>query len=606
MDDAMRQFVAATTDLRRRFADDPRLGELNSELGLLLQQGDLDDAEQLCKRMAALAPERADLLYLQSIVAERSGRRIYALQLLRAAAKLAPAEPSIRHTLGDVLAKVGRFDEAVVEYERVVELKPDSPFLFFNLGVARQRQGDLQKAEEAYRRAIARNPDHAAAHSNLGQLLFSLNRHEEAAAACRRAVALDPGLVEAQINLGAVLTVLGQLDEAVEWYTRAIGARPDLPAAHNNLGSALFKLDRFEETIEHCRRAIALRPDYAQAHCNLAAALEQQGQFAEARDSYEEAIALDPDQVDAQWNRALFLLRVGDYARGWPAYEWRWRRKQQSPRYVSRPLWRGEPLAGRTILLQAEQGIGDTIQFVRYVPAVAAAGGRVVLAVQRPLRELMAANFESSTTTVASDDDPLPPFDLHCPLMTLPLAFGTTLDSIPSTRPYLTADAHIAGIWRDRIGMGKLLKVGLAWAGNVRHENDRNRSIAFQQLLPLLDIRAQWFSLQVGEHADDIAADPSQRIMSYSDLLTNFAETAGMISALDLIISVDTAVAHLAAALGKPVWLLIPFMPDWRWLADREDSPWYPTMRLFRQRTRGDWGEVLERVRIALSERSSS
>jgi tetratricopeptide (TPR) repeat protein len=600
-DDPLRQFVAATAGLRHRIARDPRVGLLQVELDLLLQQGNLDEAERVCKRMAAAAPERADVLYLQGIIAEKAGRRAESIQLLRSAAVLAPVESSIPHTLGDVLTSVGRLDEAVIEYERALELKPDSPILFFNLGIARQRQGEPQKAETAYRRAIALNPDHAAVHSNLGQLLLSLGRCEEAVETGRRALELDPDLVEAQINLGAALAELGQLAEACSWYRRAIRARPDFPSAHNNLGAALVKLDRVDEAVEHCRRAITLKPDYAQAHYNLGAALEQQGQFAAARASYDKAIALAPDLVDAQWNRALALLRDGDWVRGWPAYEWRWRRRHQPPRNESCPLWRGEPLAGHTILLHAEQGIGDTIQFVRYVPDVAASGVRIVLAVQQPLRELMTANFGRSATIITRGDVP-PPYDVQCPLLSLPLAFGTTLDSIPCEHPYLSADPIVTGQWRDRIGGGTQLKVGLAWAGSSQHVNDHNRSVAFAQLLPLHGTNAQWFSLQVGERADDVVADPFKRITNHSDLLTNFAETAGMIACLDLIVSVDTAVAHLAGALGKPVWLLVPFVPDWRWLTERDDSPWYPTLRLFRQREHGDWREVIQRVCAALSD----
>jgi hypothetical protein len=252
-------------------------------------------------------------------------------------------------------------------------------------------------------------------------------------------------------------------------------------------------------------------------------------------------------------------------------------------------------------VLYAEQGVGDTIQFVRYVPEVAACGGRVVVAVQAALRALVAENF-GHCATVITQDNAVPHYDVHCPLMTLPLTFDTTLDSIPSANAYLSADPVVAGRWRERIGTSRGLKVGLAWAGNSQHLDDKNRSIAFEQLLPLLDANVQWFSLQVGERSRDAARDPLKRIADYSNLLTNFAETAGMIASLDLVISVDTAVAHLAGALGKPVWLLLPFMPDWRWLMEREDSPWYPTARLFRQRERGNWREVVERVRAALTD----
>jgi len=403
-------------------------------------------------------------------------------------------------------------------------------------------------------------------------------------------------------NLGAVLAERGRLEEASGWYSRAIAERRDFADAHNNLGATLVKLDRAAEAEALHRRAIALKPAFADAHYNLGVALHDQGRFDEALQSYDEAARIKPDFVDARWNRAFLLLTKGRFAEGWSEHEWRWRRKQQPPRSFPEPLWKGEAAAGRTILLHFEQGIGDTLQFMRYAPIVAAGGARVLLQVQRPLARLVRGSVGRGIEVLA-DGDVLPPFDLHSPLLSLPLACGTAdIDSVPAQVPYVTADAASVARWRERIGTHDGLKVGLVWAGNPQHKNDRNRSVAIELLAQLLDAPGvHWYSLQVGERSADLARLPSGNIVNLADGLTDFAETAAAISALDLVISVDTAAAHLAGALGKPVWLLVPFTPDWRWLLGRADSPWYPTARLFRQPARGDWERVVSDVRVALA-----
>jgi len=350
--------------------------------------------------------------------------------------------------------------------------------------------------------------------------------------------------------------------------------------------------------------AIALKPDFADAHYNLGVALHGQGRFDEALTSYDEAARLNPEFVDARWNRAFLWLTMGRFAEGWREHEWRWRRKHQPPRSFPQPLWKGEPIAGRSILLHNEQGIGDTLQFVRYAPLVAAHGARVLVQVQRPLARLVRGSLDGGIEVLA-EGDLLPPFDLHAPLLSLPLAFATTLENVPARVPYLKTDAAAAARWRSRIGPAPGLKIGLVWAGNAQHKNDRNRSIALERLLPLIDeIKARWFSLQVGERAGDLARIASGKINNLADRFTDFGETAAAIDNLDLVISVDTAVAHLAGALGKPVWVLLPAVPDWRWLLGRADSPWYPTARLFRQPARGDWDSVMQALRTALRERA--
>jgi len=499
-----------------------------------------------------------------------------------------------------------KLDEAEEMLRALIAREPTGGMAWFLRGRVRHAQGDLDAAIDFLRKAIALEPRLVPAHSDLGIFLQNRGQLAEAEACFRRAIELAPRFAEAMSNLGAVLAERGRLEEATGWYNRAITERSDFADAHNNLGATMAKLDRVEEAEALHRRAIALKPEFADAHYNLGVALHGQGRFDEALASYDEAARLNPEFVDAHWNRAYLLLTMGRFAEGWSEHEWRWRRKQQPPRSFPEPLWKGEPISGRTILLHAEQGTGDALQFVRYAPLVAAGGARVLLQVPRPLRRLVRSSLDGSIDVLA-EGDLLPPFELHSPLLSLPLAFATTLDTIPARIPYLTADAATAARWRARIGTPAGLKIGLVWAGNAQHKNDRNRSIALERLLPLIgSIKARWFSLQVGERAGDLARVAPGRLENLADRFTDFAETAAAIDNLDLVISVDTAVAHLAGALGKPVWILLPAVPDWRWLLGRNDSPWYPTARLFRQAARGDWESVVSTLRDALQDLQSN
>jgi hypothetical protein len=311
---------------------------------------------------------------------------------------------------------------------------------------------------------------------------------------------------------------------------------------------------------------------------------------------------LRPDFAEAHWNEALLSLLTGDFSRGWAKYECRWKKEPLvlSKRNFSQPLWLGaDAIDGKTILLHSEQGFGDTIQFCRYVPLVAARGARIILEVQRPLQELM-TNL-ASAAQVISKGDPLPDFDLQCPLLSLPLAFGTRLETIPSAMPYLQTSVQALKDWQARLGPKVRPRIGVAWSGNPTHKNDQNRSISLRSLLPLLDIEATFVSLQKDIRHDDAAVlKEHSDILQFGDALKNFSDTAALISQLDLVISVDTSVAHLAGALAKPVWVLLPFIPDWRWLLDRDESPWYPTVRLFRQEDTRAWDSVIVRVHADL------
>ncbi len=590
------ELVAASTDdyvaIAARLARDlDRLDALRSGLRERLRASPLCDAPHFARAMEG---------------AYRALWRQWCATNAAATPPRGPARPDAPEeivaaeiTAGRLLAEK-KFTEAEAVLRDLTARVPQRAMPWFLLGRVRHALGDTDAAIDFLRKAATLDPTMMPAHNDLGILLQGRGELDAAEACYRRALEIAPRFAEAMSNLGAVLAERGRLEQATAWYSRAIAECDDLPDAHNNLGAALVKLDRADEAEGLHRRAIALRPDFADAHYNLGVALHDQGRFDEALASYEDALRLNPDNVDAHWNRAFVLLLKGDFAAGWREHEWRWKRKLQPPRSFAQPLWRGEDIATRTILLHDEQGIGDTLQFVRYAPLVAARGARVLVQVQRPLLRLVTGSLGAGIEVFA-DGNVIPPFDLHSPLLSLPLACATTLDALPRATPYLKVDPAAAVRWRNRIGTASGLKVGLVWAGNPQHKNDRNRSIAFEGLAPLLDVSGvRWFALQVGERAADLARAPAGRIANLADRFVDFAASAAAIDALDLVITVDTATAHLAGALGKPVWVLLPFVPDWRWMLARDDSPWYPTARLFRQPARGDWASVVQAVRAAL------
>jgi hypothetical protein len=426
----------------------------------------------------------------------------------------------------------------------------------------------------------------------------------EAAEHLRRAAPIDPQLPEAHYNLGNLFEKQGDREEAAASYRRAISLKPDLYDAHNNLGAILLWTDHLAEAHASFEQAVALKPEHAEAHHNLSTALAELGRHDAALASCRRALALDPTHAHANFSEALLLLAGGDLLEGFEKYEWRWRLGTLVPRDACAPLWNGEDLEGRTILLHAEQGIGDTIHALRYVPLIAARGARVILEVPQQLVRL--ARRLAVHAQVVAAGEATPHYDLHCPLMALPRAFATTLEMIPANVPYLGADPDAVARWSSIVS-GSSPKVGIAWAGNPQHRADAQRSIAIERLLlPLLRVGGvRAFSLQVGERAADLARLPEGLVHDLSPQLCHFAETAAAIANLDLVITVDTALAHLAGALGKPTGLLLHARPDWRWLRDRDDSPWYPTARLFRQPARGDWDGVVLRARDALERLAS-
>ncbi len=557
-------------------------------------------------RALAVRPDHANALHNRGVTLHLLQRFEEALASYDGALAVQPDHADALNNRGLTLHQLQRFEEALASYMNALTLRPHDAAALYNCGVTFQQLKRFGEALASYDRALALQPDYVDALSNRGVTLYELQQLDAALASYDRALALRPDHAEALNNRGVTLQQLRRFEEALASYDRALAVRPDYAEAFNNRGVTLNQLHQFEEALASHDRALALRPDYADALTNRGNTLQQLKRFDAALASYDRALALRQDHAEAHFNKSLLQLLKGDFDAGWRAYEWRW--SNESLKLVRRdfaePLWLGEAAtAGKTILLHSEQGLGDTIQFCRYAPLVAARELRVLLEVPAPLQDLVASL--AGVAEVISAKDRLPHFDLHCPLHSLPLALGTRIGTIPAQVPYLSAPPQSLRRWSAALGSKRRLRVGVAWSGSALHRNDANRSIKLAALLPLLDVDADFVSLQRDVRPDDATVlQDCGALVHFADALETFVDTAAVIASLDLVISVDTSVAHLAGALAKPVWVLLPFVPDFRWLLDREDSPWYPTARLFRQDSPGDWSRAIGRVIIELEKLS--
>jgi tetratricopeptide (TPR) repeat protein len=598
------RFAEAERLIGQALSIDPGRADLNNNRGNVLRElKRFDEALASYDRALAIRPDYAEALNNRGVVLRNLRRLDEALASYDRALAIRPDYAEALNNRGDALTALMRLDEALASFDRALAIRPDYAEALYNRGNVLTALKRLDEALASYERALAIRADHAETLNNRGVVLRDLHRLDEALASYQRALAIRPGSAEALSNSGAVLRQLGRLDEALASCERALAITPDYADALNNRGNALMELKRLDEALASYDRALAIRPDYAEAFYNRGIVLQDLGRLEDALDSYQQAQAIRPDYAEAHWNEGACRLLAGDFAAGWAKFEWRWlKRGADAKRECARPLWLGEQdVAGRTVLLHAEQGYGDTIQFCRYAPLLAERGARVVLEVQPGLKSLLSGL--AGVQQVVARGERLPDFDFHCPLLSLPLAFGTTLQTIPARVPYLAATPGLVQSWRARLG-ANAPRIGLAWSGNPKHLKDRNRSIAASRLTRLLETGATFVSLQKELRDDDrqwLAAHPE--VHHFGDELGDFADTAALISLLDVVITVDSAVAHLAGAMGKPVWILVrAFGADWRWLLQRDDSPWYPSARLFRQHSIGDWGGVIADVGGALRE----
>ncbi len=599
------------------------------------QAGRLGQAEPIYRQILEAAPDQPETLNLLGVLWHQTGRSAQAVELIRRSVALTPTFSNLNN-LGEVLRALDRVSEAIPCYRRAIELNPSWPDAHSNLGlamqdlgqldqaeqcfaratqlapqradlhvrlcVARQKQGDPHGAVLAGRRAIELQPGLAEGWSNLAVALASAEKHEEARHAADRALALAPDRPEAHVNSGFVHERAGRTADAEAAYLKAIELSPNYSLGHRNLAALLDGLDQIGRSIAALERALALQPRDVDGWNNLSTLYRRNCSYPAALAAADKALQLQPGFPAAHGNRGLALLSLGDYGRGFAEYEWRWRCDNftTAPREFDRPMWDGSDPAGRTIFVHTEQGYGDTIQFVRYVPMLAARGAKVILECAAPLRRLLSSVKGVGKVVIAGVRPP--DFDLHIPLLSLPKIFNTTLENLPAVVPYVGVDSDRLLHWKQKLDVaGGGMKVGLVWAGNVKP--DPARTCPLENLHPLWQLQGlTFFSLQKGGNAREAASTMTGvRLIDVSEDLRDFADTAAAMANLELILTVDTAAAHLAGALGRPTWTLLPWAADWRWLSDRQDSPWYPTMRLFRQPTRGDWATVVTRITRELS-----
>ncbi len=532
------------------------------------QRGQFDDAEKGYRKILKTWPDHFDALHLYGMLQFQRGKPNDALKLITQALKLAPRSADAQSNLGMVLATLKRTADALASFDK----------------------------------ALAVEPNNVGALVNRGRVLVETGRAEEGLASLDKALAREPRHIEARLNRGNALFQLRRHDEAVREYDQALAFQPGHPGAHFNRGNALFAQNLAAEAVEAFDRVLLSNPKSETAWNSRGVALQALGRNPDAIASFDRALALKPNYPDAHFNKSLSLLAMGDYPQGFTEYEWRWKRTgMPEPRIYREPLWTGaQELSGKTLLVHAEQGLGDTIQFARYVPQLAAMGANIILQVQPELKSWL-SGIEGVSQVIARGE-PEPKFDLQSPMGRLPLAFKTEISTVPAAIPYLTAPADRVESWRTRLPAGGKPRIALAWGGSLMHANDQNRSMPLSAILPLLAADVQFISLQRELRSGDerILVD-EPRLMHLGGEISDFADTAAIVSLCDLVISVDTSVAHVAGALGRPLWMLIACAPDWRWTLDGA-SPWYPKAWPFRQKRPGDWAGVISDVSVALQQ----
>jgi tetratricopeptide (TPR) repeat protein len=560
-------------------------------------------------RTVSLDGGNADACLNRGNCLHRLGDAVGAVEAFRQAILIRPTYAAAHSNLGNALQEMARWEESLESHRLAVELDPEIALFHFNLGNAFKATHRYSEALESYENALRLQPQHAGALGNLGAVLVELDRFEAAIGCFERLTLLKPADAKAHSNLGNALVARRRFREAIQCFEHAIKIAPADPQTYMNWANALVGIGDLHGAVDCLNQAVVIDPEYAEAFNNLGSALKALGQFAQAVEHFDRAIHLDPALAEAYWNKSLLFLLTGDFDAGWRLYEWRSKTKEylKYPSAFGQPLWLGqaefgglEGIDGKTILIHSEQGLGDTIQFARYLPLLADCGARVVFELPSALLGVLQGLPGVSEFVVKGQV--LPAADFHCPLLSLPLAFNTILDSIPSPAPYLKADAQKVKQWSERLGPKSRPRIGLVWSGNAQHKNDHNRSVPLQLLLSHLPERFEWVSLQRELREDDHQVLESHPwLRHFGAELEDFTDTAALCALVDLVISVDTSVAHLSGSLGRPTWILLPYLPDWRWLLDREDSPWYLSAKLYRQSTIGQWSPVMAQVAQALS-----
>ncbi|MFD1123296.1 tetratricopeptide repeat protein [Methylophilus flavus] len=590
------------------------------------QNGNVLEAKNIYLNLLGVYSDSPHLLNNLAMLEFQQGRFESGLGYVEKSLGLDSSQFAAYGNRGAALFALGRVDEAYDDYNKAIALSNNYAEAYYNRGILHEKSGRHEEALRDYDKAIEIRPNYTNAYNNRGNVLKVLKRFEEALLNYENAIKLNPRHAEAHYNRGVIFKELKSYQEALSSYQQAISLKSNYVDAYNNCGSVLIELGRFEDALAYYQKAIQANPDYAYAYTGQGIAYMELKRFDEAFASFEKAIVYnlrtcearhnknntlynvtttpDADVADAFWNKAILKILLGEYAEGWHLYEYRRHRIEQKQSYpdYKQPLWLGqESVNSKVLYIYPEQGLGDFIQFCRYIPLVEKLDANVILSVPAqlyPVIKTMGLNAE-----IVMKDQMVDAFDLHCPIMSLPLAFKTTLESIPNTLPYLYSDKVKKHAWEDRFKASQQLKVGLVWSGSKDHKKDHDRSIRLEQLEPLLSLPIAFYSLQKEVRERDITTlSRLPQIRQFSNELIDFSDTAALVDCMDLIITVDTSVAHLAGAMAKNVWILISYLPDYRWMLDRDDTPWYPTAKLFRQANVGDWDNVVLNVKSALEE----
>src|SRR5712671_1605749 len=572
----------------------------------LHQQGHLARAQAAYENILKAQPEHFDALHLLGVIAIQTNQHRLAVDLIGQAIAINPNDAAFYSNRGVALQELKLLDAAVASYDKAIAIRSDDADVYSNRGNVLQELKQLEAAVASYDKAIAAKPDYAEAHYNRGTALQALKQPEAAVASYDKALAIKRDYAEAYSNRGNALQKLKQLDAAVASYDKAVAIKPDFAEAYSNRGVAMQDLKQLEAAIASFDKAVALKPDYAEAYSNRGVALQQHNQIDAALASYDKAVAINPDYAQAYLNKGMALLLKGNIEQGFELYEWRWKieESRKDHRNFMQPLWLGqEALQNKTILLYSEQGLGDTIQFCRYTKLVADRGANVVLEVPKPLLGLLQGL--AGVSEVVEMGAPLPAFDFHCPLLSLPLAYKTTLDTIPNPVAYLQSRRDKFEFWAKKLGEKTTTRVGLVWSGSTSNKHYHDRSLDLELLLPHLPGKYDYICLQKELREVDRVPLRSSSIRFFGDELNDFTDTAALCDLMDVVISIDTSVAHLSGALGKATWVLLPYVADWRWMLDRDDSPWYTSVRLYRQNSEMTWNSVFETVRNDLLQLNS-
>lgn len=590
--------------IARALAVDSRNPLYRANLGkVLLEMGRYEEAETELSTAAHARPDLLDAHYGLGNLCAAQGRHDEAVGHYQRALKLAPRDANIRTNFGNAYLHQGKIEEAFAQYRQAIEFDPKNIDAHLNMGTAYLGRGEWAEALACYEQVLALNQQYALAYYNIGACYQKQKKYAEAQTAYEKALAIEPDSKTVTLNLIAVLRSQRLYADSEKYCRQMIAQHPEYAEGYCGVGDLYFDQNQFEEAIDYYQKAIERKPDYAEAYSNLGCVYSKLGRMEEAELYYEKAIACDPDHVNAHCNLAFLKLTLGDYESGLHHHEWRFRHSSGSAPLYPGEQWQGQKLNGEKVLLYGEQGLGDSLQFLRYLPQVRQAGATVLLAIQHPLRRLV--EQMEGIAEYYYPGDLFKPYDYQCALMSLPKAFHTTPETIPTTVPYLKVPEEAQRAADALAWPEKGLRVGLVWAGNPNHTNDANRSIPLRALAPLWQVEGvHFYSLQMGAGTAQLA-EAAGPLNDLTPGIEDFADTAARLMNLDLLIAVDTSVVHMAGALGRPIWMMVPFVPDWRWFLDRSDSPWYPSMRLFRQKQIGDWASVVEPIRVALAERAA-